>query len=299
MSVKSIVQLLRVEHWVKNLFLFIPAFFAARLSEPLLLERAIIGFIAFSLVASAVYVLNDLVDAPQDRLHPDKCRRPIASGVIQPKQAIVILAVLLGFGTFTAACLSPEMSMYTLLYFGVNVAYSLSLKHFAIIDISLIGLGFLLRVLAGGAVTGVAVSQWLIVLTFLLALILGLAKRRGEYVVAMGENNFRKALEGYNLPFLDMAMVVCSTVAVVAYLMYCFSPEVVGRIGSDKIFYTAFFVVLGILRYLQLTLVFNKTESPTRALLRDRFLQIILLGWIGSFVWLLYAKKWMAMLSTY
>jgi 4-hydroxybenzoate polyprenyltransferase len=242
-----------------------------------------------------VYVLNDLVDAPQDRNHPDKCRRPIASGAISKGQAITILVVLLLMGLLSSVFLSPEMSLYTLLYFAVNVAYSFSLKHFAIIDISLIGIGFLLRVLAGGAVTGVAVSQWLIVLTFLLALILGLAKRRGEYVVAMGESNFRKALEGYNLPFLDMAMVVCSTVAVVAYLMYCFSPEVTSRIGSDKIFYTAFFVVIGILRYLQLTLVFNKTESPTRALLRDRFLQIVMLGWIGCFVWLLYTKKWLAL----
>lgn len=189
------------------------------------------------------------------------------------------------------------MLIFSLLYFLINVAYSLSLKHLAIIDVSLIGLGFLLRVLAGGAVTGVAVSHWLMVLTFVLALILGLAKRRGEYVVAMGENNFRKALEGYNLPFLDMSMVVCSTVAIVAYLMYCFSPEVTQRIGSDKIFYTSFFVVAGVLRYLQLTLVFGKTESPTRALLRDGFLQIILLAWIGSFAWLLYGKKWLLQLG--
>ncbi len=292
MSIKRILQLLRVEHWVKNFFLFIPAFFAARLSEPLILERAVIGFIAFSLVASAVYVLNDLIDAPQDRNHPDKCRRPIASGAVRPRVARVIMLLLLALGSLTAAVLSLEMLLFTLLYFAINLAYSIELKHFAIIDISLISLGFLLRVLAGGAVTGVAVSNWLIILTFLLALILGLAKRRGEYVVAMGESNFRKALEGYNLPFLDMAMVVCSTVSVVAYLMYCFSPEVTLRIGSDKIFYTAFFVVIGILRYLQLTLVFDKTESPTRALLRDRFLQLVLLGWIGCFVWLLYLKKW-------
>lgn len=293
MSTTSIIKLLRVEHWVKNLFLFLPAFFAARLGEALILERAIIGFLAFSLVASAVYVLNDLVDAPQDRNHPDKSRRPIASGAIRPRQAIVVLAILFTLGTLTAAFLSWEMLFFTLLYFAINVAYSFSLKHFAIIDISLIALGFLLRVLAGGAVTGVAVSHWLIVLTFLLAMILGLAKRRGEYVVAMGENNFRKALEGYNLPFLDMAMVVCSTVSIVAYLMYCFSPEVSLRIGSNNIFYTAFFVIIGILRYLQLAMVFDKTESPTRALLRDRFLQIILLAWIGCFVWLLYVKKWM------
>jgi len=293
MTFRSIVALGRPEHWVKNLFIFLPAFFAARLMEGEVLRNAILGFVAFSLTASSVYALNDLVDAPQDRNHPDKCRRPIASGAISPFQGMVLGAVWLAGGLALSAYLRPEMLIFTILYFLVNVAYSLSLKHLAIIDVSLIGLGFLLRVLAGGAVTGVAVSHWLIVLTFLLALILGLAKRRGEYLVAMGESNFRRALEGYNLPFLDMSMVVCSTVAIVAYLMYCFSPEVTQRIGSDKIFYTAFFVVVGILRYLQLTMVFGKTESPTRALLRDGFLQIVLLAWIGSFAWLLYGKKWL------
>jgi 4-hydroxybenzoate polyprenyltransferase len=293
MRIREVIILLRPEHWVKNLFVFIPAFFAARLSEPEVLGNAILGFWAFCLMASAVYVMNDLVDAPQDRNHPDKCKRPIASGAIKPWQAYIILAGLL-LGSFLLPCMfRPEMLVFSGLYLLVNVAYSMSLKHFAIIDVSLIGLGFLLRVLAGGAVTGVAVSHWLMVLTFVLALILGLAKRRGEYVVAMGENNFRKALEGYNLPFLDMSMVVCSTVAIVAYLMYCFSPEVTLRIGSDKIFYTSFFVIAGVLRYLQLTLVFGKTESPTRALLRDGFLQIILLAWIGSFAWLIYGKKWL------
>lgn len=292
MSLRHLLTLLRPEHWVKNLFLFIPAFFAARLSEPAVLSNAVFGFVAFCLIASAVYVLNDLADAPQDRNHPDKRLRPIASGNIGTQQGIIILAVLLFGGTALAAFLSREMLIYSLLYFIVNIFYSFSLKHIAIIDISLIGLGFLMRVFAGGAVTGVEVSQWLIVLTFLLALILGLAKRRGEYLVETKGHTFRKALEGYNLPFLDVGMVVCSTVAIVAYLMYCFSPEVTGRIGSNQIYYTAFFVIVGILRYLQLTLVYNKTESPTRALLRDGFLQIVLLGWIGSFAWLLYLKKW-------
>lgn len=293
MTFRSVVALARPEHWVKNLFIFMPSFFGARLAEWMVLRSALWGFVAFSLTASAVYALNDLVDAAQDRNHPDKCRRPIASGAISRRAGILIMLVLLFSGLGLSAWICPEMLLITVLYFLVNVAYSLSLKHFAIIDVSLIGLGFLLRVLAGGAVTGVAVSHWLIVLTFLLALILGFAKRRGEYLVAMGESNFRKSLEGYNLPFLDMSMVVCSTVAIVAYLMYCFSPEVTGRIGSDKIFYTAFFVVVGILRYLQLTLVFGKTESPTRALLRDGFLKLILLAWIGSFAWLLYGKKWL------
>jgi 4-hydroxybenzoate polyprenyltransferase len=274
MTFRQFVHLIRVEHWVKNLFLFLPAFFGARLSEPLIFERTLAGFIAFSLIASSVYVLNDTVDAPHDRQHPDKRKRPVASGVVSKTQALIIMGLLLVAGTGVVSWLSPDALLYCALYFVINVAYTLSLKHFAIIDISLISMGFILRVL-----------------TFLLALILGLAKRRGEYIVAMGETNFRRSLEGYNLPFLDMAMVVCSTVSVVAYLMYCFSPEVIERIGSNNIFYTAFFVIVGILRYLQLTLVFNKTESPTRALLRDRYLQLILFGWIACFVWLLYIKK--------
>lgn len=291
MRVRHILRLLRLEHWVKNLFIFIPAFFAARLTEWPVLKNASLGFLSFSLIASAVYVLNDLADAPQDRNHPDKRYRPIASGAVGKNQAMLILGGLLGAGAALAAFLSREMLMFSLLYFVINLFYSFSLKHIALVDISLIGLGFLLRVFAGGAVTGVDVSHWLIVMTFLLALILGLAKRRGEYVVAMGGHTFRKALEGYNLPFLDVSITVCSTVAIVAYLMYCFSPEVTTRIGSNNIFYTAFFVILGILRYLQLTLVFDRTESPTRALLRDGFLQIVLLGWIGAFAWLLYGRK--------
>lgn len=290
MTVRHLLHLIRIEHWVKNLFLFIPAFFGAKLLAEGVLLRAVAGFIAFSLVASAVYVLNDLVDAKQDRNHPDKCRRPIASGAISSRQAIIVLAGLLISGSLLAGYLSNMMLLITLIYFFNNLLYSFYLKHIALVDISLIGIGFLLRVYAGGEVTGVAVSQWLTVMTFLLALILGLAKRRGEYLIATEGQVFRKALEGYNLPFLDMSMVVCSTVAVVAYLMYCFSPEVTQRIGNEKIYYTAFFVVLGVLRYLQLTLVFNKTESPTRALLRDGFLKIILLAWISAFVWLLYAQ---------
>jgi 4-hydroxybenzoate polyprenyltransferase len=199
---------------------------------------------------------------------------------------------MLAFGFSASFSLGLPVLTICVVYFMVNILYSFSLKHIAIVDVSLIGLGFLLRVFAGGAATGVEVSQWLIVLTFLLALILGLAKRRGEYLVETKGHTFRKALEGYNLPFLDVSMVVCSTVAIVAYLMYCFSPEVTERIGSDRIFYSAFFVVIGILRYLQLTLVYNKTESPTRALLRDQFLQLTLVCWIGCFVWLLYIKKY-------
>lgn len=288
MTLRDALQLLRLEHWVKNLFVFLPAFFAARLTEWAILREAMLAFLAFSAISSGVYVLNDWVDAPQDRNHPDKQHRPMARGVIQRREALLLLfgAFIIGFAL--ASSLGPVVLLFGALYTGINVLYTFVLKHIAIVDISLIGMGFLLRVLAGGAATDVEVSHWLTVMTFLLALILGLAKRRGEYVVAVRGHRFRRALEGYNLPFLDAAMIVCSTVAIVAYLMYCFSPEVTERIGSQRIYYTAFFVITGILRYLQLALVFGRTESPTRALLRDAFLQVTLLGWIGAFIWLLY-----------
>ena len=279
---------MRPEHWVKNLFLFVPAFFAARLSEPAVLGRTVLAFAAFSLTASAVYVLNDLADAAHDRQHPLKCRRPVASGSVSQRAALLLMAALLLSGCTLAFTLGREVLLVCLLYFGLNIFYSFFLKHIAIVDIALIGLGFLLRVSAGGAAAGVAVSQWLIVLTFLLALILALAKRRGEFVLETGGGTSRRSLEGYNLPFLDASMVVCSTVAIVAYLMYCFSPEVTERIGSHHIYWTAFFAIVGILRYLQLTLVFNRTESPTWVLLHDVFLQVVLAGWLGCFVWLLY-----------
>lgn len=290
MNLSQFFQLIRIEHWVKNLFVFLPAFFAARLLQPVVFQQAIGAFFAFSFVASAVYILNDLVDAEHDKNHPKKRWRPIAAGLVGRETAMVWFGFLLATGLVVSAFLGYKVLIFTSLYFLQNLAYSFWLKHFAIIDISLIGLGFLLRVFSGGAATATNVSDWLIVLTFLLAMILGLAKRRGEYLVETGGHSFRRSLEGYNLPFIDVAMVVSATVTIMAYLMYCFSEEVKIRIGSDKVFYTVFFVIIGILRYLQLTLVFNKTESPTRVLLVDRFTQVVLLLWMLSFVWLLYLK---------
>lgn len=273
---------------MKNLFVFIPGFFAARLLEWAVLVRTCAAFAAFCLVASGVYIFNDIVDAPHDRAHPDKRHRPIAAGVVSARTG-AFLSIMFGvLGAMVGFWVHPNVALLALAYIFINILYSLSLKHFAIVDVSIIGVGFLLRVFAGGSAAGVLASQWLVVLTFLLALILGLAKRRGEYVVATRGHSFRRALEGYNLPFLDVGITLCATVAIVAYLMYCFSPEVTARIGSDQLFYTALFVIVGVLRYIQLTLVYNRTESPTRALLSDRFLQIVLLMWIGVFAWLLY-----------
>jgi decaprenyl-phosphate phosphoribosyltransferase len=288
MQLKSFLRLIRVDQWVKNLFVFIPAFFAARLAEWTVFQAALLVFFAFCMVSGGVYIMNDLCDVEQDKLHPEKKNRPIASGAIGVKAAIVLCVCLLAFGIGTAFLLNNEVGYLFLAYLTINIAYSLKLKHLALLDVSIIALGFLLRVFAGATATGVKVSHWLIVLTFLLALILGFAKRRAEYLLSTQNKSTRLALEGYNLRFIDSAMLVSATVAVVAYLMYCFSPEVVQRMGNDRIYFTAFFVIMGLFRYLQLTFVYGKAESPTRALLTDATLQLILVSWVACFAWILY-----------
>ena len=238
-------------------------------------------------MASCVYILNDLRDVAADRQHPEKQKRAIASGAITPRNAIVV-SILLGVAAIgLSAWLSLPLLGVLLGYLLMNLAYSYGLRAVAIVDITIIALGFLLRVFAGGVVVGIVISHWLIVLTFLLALLLALGKRRAEYS-NHGEKLMRGSLAGYNLPFIDGAMVFLGAVTVVAYLMYTISPEVTERIGSDYVYLTSFFVVLGILRYLQLAMVYGRTEAPSKVLLSDLFLQVVLLGWGGLFGWLLY-----------
>ncbi len=253
-----------------------------------MLWRGFLAFLGMSLVCSAVYILNDSMDKDLDRQHPRKRHRPLASGSIDQRAAYAVMVVCLVAGLLLLFPMGTAPLLLAVAYFLLNVAYSMVLKHIAIVDVVLIGVGFLLRIYLGGAATGTAVSNWLTVLTFILALILGFAKRRGEYIIRTDDMPVRRALDGYNLPFLNAAITICSTVSIMAYLMYCFSPEVTQRIGSDRIYFTCFFVVLGLLRLLQLLFVEERTDSPTRLLWDDRFLQLVLLLWVASFVVLLY-----------
>jgi decaprenyl-phosphate phosphoribosyltransferase len=277
-----------MHHWTKNAFVLMPLFFAARLHEPLLFWSGFWAFLSMSLVCSAVYILNDSLDKDLDRQHPRKRHRPLASGAIGQRAAVVVMVLCFVVGMFILFRLGWLPLLLALAYFLLNVAYSLLLKHIAIVDVALIGLGFLLRIYLGGAATGMFVSNWLTVLTFILALILGFAKRRGEYIIRTEDMPVRRALEGYNLLFLNAAISITATVSIVAYLMYCFSPEVTQRIGSDRIYFTGLFVVLGLFRLLQMLFVEERTDSPARLLWEDRFLQLVLLFWVGSFVVLLY-----------
>ncbi|TWP31270.1 decaprenyl-phosphate phosphoribosyltransferase [Apibacter muscae] len=285
----NFLKLIRIHQWVKNIFVFLPIFFAGKLLDLNLVINSFFGFLAFSFIASSIYIINDYVDIESDKKHPEKKNRPLASGKIKKSEAIIILLFLLLFSFSICLYLkSWTLSLFIIAYFLMNLAYSFRLKHVAIIDVIIIALGFLFRVFVGGAATGLPISIWAILLTFFLALVMGIGKRRGELINANLTGKTRKALDGYNLQFTDTVMTVISTCAILCYIMYTLDPTVMHNIHKD-IVYTSLFVVIGILRYLQLTFVFNKTESPTKVVYKDLFLQVDLILWIISIFILKYS----------
>lgn len=291
---KKYLKLLRVEQWVKNLFVFLPLFFSGNILNGSLFLKSVFAFVVFSLAASCIYIINDYSDIDSDRKHPEKSKRPLASGAITKSTALTILG-LLAIADITLVVFGGRYFGHSLWKFGtiilfyvvMNLAYTFKLKHVAIIDVTIIAVGFVLRVLAGGYATGIPISQWAILLTFVLALVLAIGKRRGELINAQITGKTRKALDGYNVQFADIALSISVTLAIISYLMFTVQPEVQERFGR-KVFYTFIFVVFAFLRYLQQTLVYNKTESPTKIIYRDRYIQFTVVIWIAVFLLLIY-----------
>ena len=285
--------LLRPHQYLKNLFIFAPLFFSGEFARVELLIKTSVAFVSFSLVASALYIFNDYRDIEDDRKHPLKKTRPLASGAVSINYALGAMIALFASGTLVSYPLSLHFFYLIIGYTLLNLVYSMKLKHIPIVDASIISIGFVLRVLAGSIVTDVVLSMWIILMTFLLALFLSLAKRRDDVLIYMETGNkTRNALDGYNLEFLNASMVTMAAVTIVAYVMYAITPEVVARFGTDKLYLTTFFVICGLLRYLQIAFVEKNSGSPTRALIRDRFIQLVLAGWIASFAVLIYRNRW-------
>lgn len=286
---KPYLQLLRPHQYIKNGFLFLPAFFGHKLLEYSVLWAATQAFVVFCMAASAVYAFNDIKDRESDRLHPRKRLRPLASGAIPVKSAyffavFLTIAALIG----AAVALPKEFLGYLGLYLALNLAYSFGLKHLAIVDVVIVSIGFVIRVFAGAAAAFIQPSQWLVLMTFLLALFLSLAKRRDDLLVAGEGPSPRKSLDGYNLEFVTAGMVFMASVTVVSYILYTVAPENIEKHGDRPLYLTSFWVIIGLLRYLQLTLVFGNSGAPTRILIQDRFLNIVVLGWILTFFALFY-----------
>lgn len=283
------LKLLRVHQWVKNSFLFIPLFFAGNFFDPEKLGRLALGFLAFSLAASTIYILNDYFDRQADRLHPEKRTRPLASGTISPTQAFVLLGAAIALSLGLSWWLSLKFFFLVLLYVALNSAYSFGLKHIPILDMLLLSAGFVIRVKAGGALTSIYVSEWLTIMIFLLAMFLAVAKRRDDLVIKLASGtDLRKSVKNYNLEFINACLIMLSGVILVAYLTYTISDEVTARLGTHRIYYTCVFVIAGIMRYMQLALVENNTGSPTKLLFKDRFIQASIFFWVLSFYFILY-----------
>ncbi len=285
------IKFIRVHQWIKNTFVFIPAFFASQINEIHNIKLLLIAFLSFSLVASSIYIINDYVDIEKDKIHPTKSKRPLAAGKITKNEAKILFFIIFLTGFSLAIPLNFIFLGIIVCYFILNLLYCFYLKRIALIDILVISSGFLLRVLAGGVVLGIILSKWLIILTFLLALFLGFSKRRDD-VLLMNNEGFmaRKSVEGYNLEFINAAMVVLAAVIIVAYIMYAISPDLANRLHTDYSYITVFPVLVGVLRYFQITFVEQKSADPTQILLKDKFIIFTVLTWIMMNLFLIYVK---------
>lgn len=289
---KDIIKIMRPKQWLKNGFVFVPAFFAGSITDVHDILASVITFLAFSLAASSVYCLNDIIDVEADRRHPVKCFRPIASGAVTVSGAGRLMGILLVVSASLLMLLGTgrwAVGGVILFYVLLNVAYCIWLKQFAIVDVCIIATGFVLRLLAGGFATDVVLSRWIVLMTFLLTLFLSFAKRRDD-VIRMNETGEppRKNTVRYNLTFINQAVTITATVTLVCYIMYTVSPDVGERVHTPYLYLTTVFVILGLLRYLQITVVDEKSGEPTKVMLRDRFMQSVVLLWALSFFVIIY-----------
>ncbi len=289
MNYKNFLALIRYQQYIKNIFIFLPLFFAGQITNLTLLNNTIIAFIAFSFVASSVYIFNDLQDIVEDKKHPTKKYRPLASGFVTKKPAILLIVVMLAFACLLMILLPINTIFIIGLYLILNIAYSLYIKHIAILDITAIAIGFVLRLFIGATVANVALSAWIVVMTFLLALFLALAKRRDDMLFFINDNKkMRTVIDGYSLKFIDSMITVVATIVIISYIVYTTSTDVMASFGSNYLYLSALFVILGIMRYMQITFVEKKSGSPTKIALNDRFIQVTIVAWTLYFIFTIY-----------
>ena len=316
-TMKDILRLIRPKQWLKNVFVLVPMFFGGALTNGATVYASLVAFVAFCFIASSIYCFNDIIDVEADRRHPVKCKRPIASGAISMKSAYGLMALMVVLAMLTTLLPTPlllprggEIESASeslpsgrlvgvssweglvgvlLFYFVLNLAYCAWLKKYAIVDVCIIAFGFVLRLLAGGLATGIALSKWIVMMTFLLTLFLSFAKRRDDVIrmEATGEAP-RKNTIRYNLTFINQAITITASVTLVCYIMYTISPEVVARVHTDYLYLTTAYVLLGLLRYIQITVVDKKSGDPTKMMLQDRFTQVVVVLWALTFLLIIY-----------
>jgi 4-hydroxybenzoate polyprenyltransferase len=289
---KHYIILLRPKQWAKNLFLYVPLFFAGKFFE---LDKILLlagGFFSFSFLASSIYIINDYRDIEDDKKHPEKRFRPLASGKVNKSYSIILSAALtiIGFAIAYLVDGTGKFLFISAIYYLMNMLYSFGLKNISIIDILILATGFVLRVKGGAQLAHVSTTEWFIIMTFLLALFMAIAKRRDDVMLKLSTGaEMRKSMKGYSLEFLNTMLGLFCAILIVSYINFTVTPAAHQKFGF-RLYYTALFVIAAIMRYLQITFIHNKAGSPTDVLYKDRFIQITLLLWAASFFVLLYLR---------
>jgi 4-hydroxybenzoate polyprenyltransferase len=324
-QVRLVIQAMRPREWTKNLLLFAGVFFAGHLLRWSALWRAVIAAVAFCAASGAIYIFNDLLDIRRDRLHPTKRLRPLASGALSRRAAVVGMVVAFALAALLArlplggtpaelavrlwppslnlrpathavlttsdpyGALGGSVLLFGLLlvaYMALQVAYSLRLKHIVLVDVFAIAAGFVLRALAGAVAVAVPISSWLYLCTILLSLFLGLSKRRQEVVLLEdGAIAHRQILEEYSLPLLDQLITIVTSATIITYSLYTFQSETA---GDRRLMVTIPFAIYGIFRYLYLVQQRRMGGNPAEVLLRDRHIQAVVIGWVAVALFVLY-----------
>ena len=289
---KTLLKLLRVKDWVKNLFILLPLFFSGDLFDLGKLNQTLFVVISFCLVTSFVYILNDIFDIEFDKNHLEKKLRPIPSGKVSVKTSLFIGVLFLLIGLTLLWYSSIESFYLTVFYVLLNIFYSYKLKQIPIIDFIIVSIGFVIRVLIGGEIGEIELTQWMIVMVFLLSLFIAVTKRRDDVYQYESENIVnRKVIVKYTVEYMDKLITIISSTLLVSYLLFITSESVISRYPSRYLIISFLFVLIGVFRYNQITYVENKSGSPIKILFKDLFLQITLFLWVLTFFIVIYSGK--------
>lgn len=293
-NISNYIKLLRIKSWAKNFFVFVPVVFAKLLFDANTFYIIVTGFVTFSIASSAVYVLNDIVDAPKDAIHPLKKDRPIASGKISQKNALVLGALLYLLLALITFKMNLSFMVIVWIYVFINILYTMFLKEIVIVDIFCIASGFMLRVIGGGLLISVYISKWLILTTMFLSLFLAVMKRRVEIANSPDANEQRTVLKDYSLNFIDQIVAMTGSGVILSYALYSVADKTVEKFGTERLIFTTMFVIFGIFRYMYLVYKKDRGENVIEVILTDPPMIINLIFYVASAVFIIYFYKiWM------
>lgn len=285
------LSLLRVKQWIKNLFLYPPLFFSHQFFHVSSFISVTIGVLSFSFISSAIYIFNDIQDLKSDRLHLKKKHRPIASGKISIFNAIIVMIMCLVISFLLAVLFAlPYKFIWTIItYCIINLFYSIYLKHIPIIEMLIVSSGFVLRLFAGSVIVNESLTVWIIYCTWLLSLMLIVGKRRGDIYQGNDLQNKRRSLAYYNTHFLDLVLAILTASTFICYMMFCVSNYASQHFGA-YIEFTVPFVLIGLLRFMQIIVIGKGGDDPTALIYKDRPLQFSICGWLITFFIIIYIK---------